>query len=247
MAKTTGLGNALWLDGVDLSGDIQALGSLGGGPAAWDTTSINQSAHERSGTQRSAILQATTFHNPSAGAAHPTLDTFTRSDRIASYVFSVATSGEAFNVVSKEVAYNPSRTDTGALTHSLEVQSTGYGGEFGVLHTNGKRTDTAATNGTGLDGSASSSFGLQAYLHVFAFTGTSVTVKLQHSNDDASTDPYADVTGGAFTAATAVGAQRIATSSGLTIKRWTRVVTTGTFSSAQFAVILVRNQTSTTF
>lgn len=247
MAKTSGLANAFWLDGIDLSGDVQSLTQCGGGPTLWDTTAINQSAHERIGVTRDAALSLTAFHNPSAGASHPTLDTQTRADRIASYVFSVATSGPAFSMVAKQASYITSRTDSGALTATAECQGSGYGGEFGILHTNGKRTDTAATNGSGLDGAASTTFGLQAYLHVFSFTGTSVTVKLQHSNDDASTDPYADVTGGAFTAATAVGAQRIATSSGLTIKRWTRIVTTGTFSNAVFAVMFVRNATSTVF
>jgi hypothetical protein len=92
-------------------------------------------------------------------------------------------------------------------------------------------------------------FGLQAYLHVFAVVGTSVTVKLQESSDN-SGDAYADVTGGGFTAVTAVagtGSQRIQTSRTQTIERYLRVVTTGTFSSATFAVAVVRNDTSVVF
>ncbi|WP_372352624.1 hypothetical protein [Streptomyces sp. KL116D] len=90
-------------------------------------------------------------------------------------------------------------------------------------------------------------FGLQAYLHVFAFTGTSVTVKLQESSDNGVGDPWADVTGGAFTAATAIGAQRIETARGLTVKRYLRAVSTGTFTSATFAVSVNRNDVATIF
>jgi hypothetical protein len=95
---------------------------------------------------------------------------------------------------------------------------------------------------------ATTSFGLQAYLQVFSgFAGTSVTVKLQESNDNAGSDPYADITGGAFTAATGITSQRIATASGQSVKRWIRVVTTGTFTAATFSVIICKNITSTVF
>jgi hypothetical protein len=55
------------------------------------------------------------------------------------------------------------------------------------------------------------------------------------------------VTGGGFTAATGVTSQRIATSSSQTVERYLRVVTTGTFSSAVFAVTVVRNDTAVSF
>lgn len=247
MAKTTGLGNAFWLDGVDLSGDVMRLDKVEGGPAAWVNTAINQSAVSRAGVTRDGTLGVTAFLDTAAGAAHATLDTLPRTDRIATYLFGTSLGDQCMTLVGKQIGYNPSRGDNASLLFSVELQGNAYGVEPGVLLTAGKRTDTAATNGTGVDGTSSSAFGLQAHLHVFAFTGTSVTVKLQHSNDDAATDPYADVTGGAFTAATAVGAQRIATTAALTIKRWVRVVTTGTFSSAQFAVIWTRNNATPTF
>src|SRR6266540_1571321 len=101
--------------------------------------------------------------------------------------------------------------------------------------------DKSAYNGTGVDAGASSAFGLQAYLQVFAFTGTSVTVKLQESSDNAVGDPYADVVGGAFTAATGITSQRIETTRSLTVKRYLRVVTTGVFSNAVFAVMVAKN------
>lgn len=85
-------------------------------------------------------------------------------------------------------------------------------------------------------------FGAQIYLHVFAFTGTDITIKVQDSADGAT---YADLASGAFTAVTtAPGWQRIATSNAATVRRYLRVATTtsGGFTSCQFAVSLVRNQ-----
>ncbi|MGH3587159.1 MAG: hypothetical protein ACRDQ0_12630, partial [Pseudonocardia sp.] len=89
-------------------------------------------------------------------------------------------------------------------------------------------------------------FGLQAWLHVFSFTGTSCTVKIQESSDDAAGDAFADVTGGAFAAASAVGAQRIATGA-INVERYLRIVTTGTFSECTFAVTACRNETAVQF
>jgi hypothetical protein len=107
------------------------------------------------------------------------------------------------------------------------------------------RTDTTATNGTAFDcGAVSTLFGGQAYLQVNAFTGTSVTVKLQDSADNAT---FADLTGAAFTAATARGAQRLVLNPTATVRRYVRAVTTGTFSSAVFQVTFVRNLSLTAF
>jgi len=92
--------------------------------------------------------------------------------------------------------------------------------------------------------------GGQAYLQVFSFAGTDVTVKLQHSHDNGGTDAYADITGGGFTQITAgPTAQRIAIAAGTEIKRYVRAVTvtTGGFTSLVFAVAATANLTATSF
>ncbi|HEY6494943.1 MAG TPA: hypothetical protein VIZ43_16840 [Trebonia sp.] len=82
-------------------------------------------------------------------------------------------------------------------------------------------------------------FGAQAYLQVTAFAGTSVTVAVQDSADNSS---FAAVTGLTFTAVTAApNTQRLATANTATLRRYVRVATTGTFTSASFAVMLNRN------
>ena len=250
MTKQSGLGNALYLDGYNLSGDINSLTRAGAPMTPNDVTGIDVSARERIGGQRDGVLTAVAYFNPASSGAHPVLSTLPRTDRVVSYLTGLTVGSPAACIVAKQVGYDGTRASNGDLTFSVEAQGNGDGLEWCELATAAPRTDTAATNGTGFDAAAgaSSAFGLQAYLHVSAFTGTSVTVKLQHSNDDAATDPYADVTGATFSAVTAAPtAQRLATASGLTVKRWLRVVTTGTFSSAVFVLAVNRNLTATVF
>jgi hypothetical protein len=248
VSKQSGLGDALYIAGYDLSGDIQAVGNIGGGPAALEFTGINKSAHERKGGKLDGRLQMTTYFNPGTNAAHPVLSVLPRTDVIASYFRGTALGGPSANIVAKQIGYDGQRGDDGQFTFSVEAQSNSFTLDWGKSLTAGKRTDTTATNGSSVDfGTGSTSFGLQAYLHVFAFTGTSVTVKLQESSDDGAGDAWADVTGGTFTAATGVTSERIQTARDQTVERYLRVVTTGTFTNAVFAVSVARNDVEVTY
>lgn len=248
MAKQSGLGDALYIAGYDLSGDIGAVNGVGGGPALLDVTGIDKSAFQRIGGLRDGRIDYTSFFNPAVGQAHVRLSPLPTADVILSYYRGTALGGASANLVAKQLNHDGTRADDGAFTFVGNNQGNGYGLEWGTSLTAGKRTDTTATNGSSVDfGTGSTAFGLQAYLHVFAFTGTSVTVKLQESSDNGVGDAFADVTGGAFTAATGITSQRIATSASQTVERYLRVVTTGTFTNAIFAVSVNRNEVATSF
>lgn len=241
MAKQTGLGDNYYLGGWDLSGDTSTLGNVGGGPTPLDTTGIDKSAFERIGGLRDGRIEWVSFFNPAEGRAHDALSTLPTTSRVATYCRGTALGSPAAGLVGKQVNYDPSRGNDGALTLAVSVQaSDGEPLEWGVLGTAGRRSDTAATNGTSVDNGAASADGLVAYLQVFSFTGTSVTAKIQQSSDNGGADAWADVAGGAFAAATAQGAERIATATGLAVERYLRVVTTGTFSEATFSVVIAR-------
>lgn len=249
MAKQTGLGAAFWLDGVDLSGDVGSLGRINGGNTPIEVTGIDKSAYERLGGPRDGGVEFMAYMNPSAGAAHPTLAPLTTADRIATYCHRTTLGAPAACLVAKQVNYDANRAEDGSLTWSVTAESNQYGLEWGQLLTAGKRVDTGAANGTGVDFEAGASFGLQAWLHVFAFTGTDVTIKLQESSDNAG-DAYADVTGGAFTAVTAGPTkQRIQTARDQAVERYLRVVTTtsGGFTSVTFGVVATLNPVSVVF
>lgn len=242
--KTSGLGDAFFVDGFDLSGDTQQLGRVGGGPAVIDQTDITQGAHARIGTLLGGEINWTSYFDKGVGQAHAALSGITTADRIVTYAHQPnAIGSSAASHVCKQIGYDPNRGNDASLTVGVASQSTGFPLEWGQALTVGIRTDTTATLGTGLDfGAVSTLFGLQAYLHVFAVTGTSVTVKLQDSADNAT---FADITGAVFVAATTAGAQRLKYTG--TVRRYVRATTTGTFTNAQFFCHFVRNQIAVTY
>ena len=248
MAKTSGLGDLLFVDGYDLSGDVGAVQTMSAPSAALDVTAINKSAMERLHGLFDGMIEFNSFFNDAANQAFPRLKAKPAGNVIVSYFKDSAIGNMAANLVAKQNTFDWNRSPDGALIGSIQCQGNGFGLEYGGTGgtlvakdgqlTAGKRTDTAATNGASLDSgiAGGTALGLAAVLHVFSFVGTSVTVTIQESSDDGAGDPYAAVVGGAFTAATGVTAQRIVTSLTLAVERYLRVVTSGTFSSAVFAV-----------
>lgn len=247
MGKQSGLGDRLLVAGYDLSGDIGSIGRIGGGPAPLEVTGIDKSAMERIGGLRDGALEWSAWFNPDTDRAHLRLSSLPTSDQVVTYLRGTTLGNAGACLVGKQINYDPNRGDDGSLTIGVQALANGYGLEWGTQLTAGVRADTAATNGNSVDSGVSTDHGLQAYLQVTAFTGTSVTVKLQQSSDDGGADAWADVTGGGFTAATGITTQRIATAAGQTVERYLRLVTTGTFSAASFSVVVVRNETAVTF
>lgn len=242
MTKSSGLGDNLYVGGYDLSGDIGALSNISGGTKPIEVTGINKSAFERIGGERDGSMAWSAFFNTAIGQAHPVLSALPRTDVVATYCRGTNLGDPCASLVAKQVNYDGNRAQSGEFTFAVDAQGNAYGLEWGVQLTAGLRTDTAATNGTGVDTTASASFGAQAYLQVTAFTGTDVTVKIQDSADNVT---FADVVGLAFTAVTAAPTtQRIATGNTATIRRYVRAATTTSagFTSATFAVHLTKNE-----
>lgn len=250
MAKSSGLGARFYVGGNDLSGDTTALSRIGGGPAALDgVTGISKEAMERLGGVRDGGMDVATWFNPAG--AHLVLNDLPTADVVGTYCHRATIGSPAVSTVAKQVTYDGTRGQDGSFPLTTQLQANGYGLDWGVLATAATRTDTGATNGAGVDFGAAGAFGLQAFLHVLAFTGTDVTIKLQESSDNGSGDAFADVTGGGFTQVTggAPLAQRIQTARGQAVERYLRVVTTTSagFSSLEFLVVVTVNATSVVF
>lgn len=249
MAKESGMGDRLFVGGYDLSGDIGSLQKIGGGPnSPFDTTDITQSAMDRLGGLLTGSIDFTAYHNTSAARAHVRLSLLPTTDVHVSYFRGTTLNGEAASMTAKQINYDPTRAQDGSLTIAVNALSTAaLPLTWGVNGTAGIRTDTTGTTGSAIDsGAASTTFGLSAYMHVFSFTGTSFTATIHESSDN-SGDAYAAVVGGAFAAASAIGSQRIVTALNLTVERYLKIITTGTFSEASFAIVIVRNQTAPVF
>lgn len=240
MAKTHGLSSALYVGSKDLSGDVGAVNRISTSQATLDKTGINKAAMERFVGLRDGAIEFTSYFNPATSQAHPTLSALPTTDVLVSY-FNHTTKGDpAASCMAKQVGYDPTRGADGSLTLNTSAVANAYGLEWGVQLTAGVQTDTAATNSTGLDQTAQTTNGAQAYLHVFSFSGTSCTVSIEDSADNvtyANLLSFTAATGGTFERKTVAG----------TVDRYVRIATTGTFSSCAFAVVFVRNKRAVNF
>ena len=238
MSKQSGLGARFLVGGYDISGDVNAIDTITGAPALIDSTDITQSAHSRIYGQRDGSMGFTVFMD--TANAHPVLKTLPPADtQMVALIPTLAVGGAAACLNAKQVGYDPTRGTDGSLLLKVAGQGNSYGLEWGLQLTPGVRTDTGAAAGTDLDNAASSAFGGQAYLQVTAFTGTDVTVTLEHSTDNStysSLIAFTQVTAAPFT-------QRSVVSNSTTVNRYLKVVTTtsGGFTSASFAVVFNRN------
>ena len=243
MAKQSGLGDQLFIGGYDLGADIQQISSLSTSRETLPATGITQSANARIFGKRDAQAEFNAYFNPAANQAHSRLKLLPTADTHIMYLRGTTLGNEGLGMIGKQIDYSGSRGDDGSLMFGVQVSSNGYGADWGRQLTAGKRSDATATNGSSVDLlTGSLSFGFQAYLQVFSFTGTSVTIKIQESSDNGGGDAFADITGGAFTTVTGITSERIQSSSATqTVERYVRVVTTGTFSQCTFAVLFTRN------
>lgn len=236
MSKQTGLGCALYANGSDLSGDTQSF-TAHGGPAPLDVTDITQAAYGRLGGLRDGAIDWVSYMDPAAGASHAALSPLPTGDVIATLLIGPLSAGcPALAQVSKQVNYDPTRATDGMLTFAINGQANGFAQEWGISLTGGKRTDTSATTGAFFDNGAAFAFGAQAYFQVFAFTGTSAVIDIQHATTSGGAYTSTGLTTTSIT--TAPQAQRLATANNVTINEFLKVVTTGTFSSLVFAVMI---------
>lgn len=244
--KIAGLGAAFYIGGFDLSADVNALDNVAGSVKPLDVTGINQLAPQRVGGLRDGVLEFTTFFDTGAGQEHAALSGLPTADTIATFMvpntsFALAVGNPACSINAKQVNYDWTRASDGALTGKVSCQANGFGLEWGKMLTAGLRTDTTGTTGAFYDDTAGTAFGGQAYFQVTAFSGTSVTIDIQSATTSGGAYTTTGLTSSAFSAA---GAQRVAVSNVTTINEFLKVVTTGTFSSATFAVVFCRNLTS---
>lgn len=245
MPKQSGLGNQLFIGGNDVGANISAINNISTPRATLPATNITQSAQARIFGLRDASAEFTAYFDPAALASHSVFRTLPYTDTNVMYLMSNTLGDEAFSIVGKQLNYDGTRADDGAFMFGVSIQSNGFGADWGNTLTAGKRSDVAPANGTGVDfttaaNPAAAAFGFQAYLQVFSFTGTSVTIQLQDSPDNSV---WTNITGGAFTVVSAAPtSERIQSASAtLSVARYVRVITSGTFSQCTFAVAFTRN------
>lgn len=240
MAKSSGLGDQLFIGGYDIGADINSIGSLSTPRGVLDGTAITQSANARLFGLRDANAEFVSYFNPADDQAHEPLSSLPTTDTQLMYLRGTGVGSEAFCMVGKQVDYNPNRGDDGSLLFTTSVQSNGFGADWGDQLTAGKVTHASAASTASLDTTASAAFGWQAYIQVFSVGSGTAEITIEDSADDAA---WATLTGGEFTDATTRTFERIQSSSATaTVRRYLRVTTSGVFTNLVFAVVINKNK-----
>jgi hypothetical protein len=234
--KTSGLGDQLYVGGYDLSGDVGAVQSLVSTYAEWVVTGLDKSAEERQLLLADGEIGFANYYDPVSPGLHAILNTLPDTDALVSYFRGQTLGAVTASIMGKQLNYGLSRGADGSLLgQNIVVKSNGYALEYGYALTPGKYTSVVAEELPGLNGNLNgypsdpaSNDPTIFYLHVFTMTGVAgddVTVRIQHSDDDALGDPYTTLID--FTnvdIATVPTAQRI-TKTVTHAKQWLRVKT----------------------
>ena len=236
MATRSGLGQQFYINNYDLSGDVSTISTLATPREALDVTAINASAHERILGLADGNISFTTYFNDSAGQEHAALSGLPTTDVQLSWLMSGTRGDPAVSMVAKQIDYNGSRGTDGALTFEVTANTTGTAPDWGNTLTAGSDTHSSAGATGSVDNGAATSNGLVAYLNLVSIASGTVTVAVQGSSDNGSSDAFANVA--AFTASDAGAKERI-TASGA-VERYLRINTTGTFSNAVIVVTVRR-------
>src|SRR6188768_466603 len=190
MAKENGLGAGFLLAGYDFTGDVIKVDDIGGGPQLTEAvTGIDKSAYERIGLERDGRINGTTWFNPTANMGHKRLSSLPYTDVQAQYWHRQVIGRPVACMVAKQANYDGTRAQDGSFTFDWGLIGDGYGLEWCTGLTAFKRTDTGATSGAGVDLATAafpgtSTFGMQVYIQVLAFTGVDASILIQASSDN---------------------------------------------------------------
>lgn len=122
------------------------------GTALLDVTGLDKSAHERINGLRDGEISFSAFFNDAALQEHVALKGLLKTDRYCLYCRGTTLGNQAAALLGKQINYDFARGADLSLLATIQVLGTGgYGLEWGLQHTAGKRTDTGAMNGSGVN------------------------------------------------------------------------------------------------
>ena len=222
-----------YLNTVDLSTDLDTADTTAFG-ATWKTALAGAAG---------AKVEYGGFYDPTE-ASLPTLFTSAVPGVLTYAPAGGATIGDLARLGSaSHVSYAESSPVGGAVAVKGSFQAEGVVGFGYVLHPLGEDTNT--TTGANRDDLAASATGWTMHLHVTAVDAGSWVIKLVDASASNFSD-VADVTGGAFTAATGATSQRLKSATPTAaLRRYVRYVATRTGGTTgdgiTFALALARN------
>lgn len=233
MAKKTGLGQQLYVQGYDISGDVGQINRLNFGPrTTLPATGINKSANERLIGTTDGMIDFTAYFNDVAEAVFDLLDNLPRTD-----VFAIWAQGEAVGDVAailqaKQANFDLDRPGDGSLTLQAVLLGSGAPLEDALMLTSGKDTHANATSSASKNDGASSANGLSAILNIFDIDSGTPTFIIEDSPNDST---WATLKAFAAVASGVEPTGERVTVSG-TVDQYLRVTSTGTFTNADHAI-----------
>lgn len=241
MAKKSGLGMKLYLQGYDVSGDVGAINTMRSSMAVLDVTAIESSAMERIAGLRDGEITFNVFFNDATGRAHDALKSLPTTNVLAMVLTGTTAGDPVICLTAKQVNYDWSRNADGSLQGTVQLlAAAGVPLEYGLLLT-AKTTHASATDETGIDFGSQTVSGAIGFLQHFSADSGTVEYDLEDSGDSTTGDDGTWANLGAFTdVATpwSQTAERIEISG--TVERWVRASTNGTFTNAVFAMAFRR-------
>lgn len=244
MAKSSGLGDGLILNGYDLSGDVGAVQRIASPKPTLDVTGLNSSAHERIQGPGDGGIDFNAFFNDATGQEHLALKAKTDPAYVM-YLNGSTLANPCAMLVALQTNYDWSRGNDGSLVGSIQTLSKGHvagtitnvGLEWGKQVTAGKITHASATSSTG-DVTTQSTAGAAAQLQISSIGSGTPTFLIEDSSDTTNGIDGVWATLITFTINTANTGERLTVSG--TVDKGLRARTTGTFTNAVFVMGLRR-------
>jgi len=231
MAKQTGLGDAFYIGGYNLSGDVSSVDTVSARRATVDTPVIEKSAMVRLPAMGDGEISFTSWFDDGTDLSHTALKSLVTTDREVLYCRGTDASSPTAMLVAKQINYDFSRGTDKSLSASIQCLSNGTALEWGQLFA-AEATQSSAGSTASKDDSASSANGLAAVLQIVSINTGTPTFKIQDSpNDSDWTDlvSFSAVANGAEPAS-----ERVSVTG--TVNRYLRITSTGTFNNAKFIV-----------
>lgn len=237
MTKETGLGDRLFVNGFDLSGDIGSIQTIKRTVGEFNATGINKEAIERLQLLADGEINFNNyFTGTGASGAHERLRNLATT-AVVTYFRGTTNGGTGAGLVAKQFDYTLNRAANGGLMGAVQCKTSG-----GVATEWGYILDVDATSTTGAGEAQSDEVDLGAshgiddmafYIHCTAFSGTDATVIIQTDDNDSFSSPTTYKTLTQITAARAY--ERI--EAGWAPERYIRWRVSGTFTTITFSIL----------
>jgi hypothetical protein len=238
MAKQTGLADAFYIDGHDLSGDVTSVDTISGKRPAIDVPSLSKPAMERVPGHADGEISFTTWFDDGTNLSHTALSVLPTADVAVLYTRGVAADSPAAGLIAKQINYDPTKGQDRAWSASVQCLGQGTPLEWGKLLTAGLITHSSASSTSDKDDGASSSNGLAAYIQMVDINSGTPTLKIEDSTNGSSWADLVSFSGIADGAEPK--AERVVVSGN--VNRYLRISSTGTFSNAKFVISYRRGE-----